>query len=113
MKTLIFCAGAPNPDLSVLQHTVPDVLVGVDGGAATLAAHGFAPHWAIGDFDTAPPPETSRRILRLPAEKDDTDLEYALVRVLPHGWVKSVSANAAAACAFCARAATASPPKAA
>lgn len=82
MKTLIFCAGAPNPDLSVLQHIVPDVLVGVDGGAATLAAHGFAPHWAIGDFDTAPPPQTSRRILRLPAEKDDTDLEYALVRVL-------------------------------
>ena len=82
MKTLIFCAGAPNPDLSVLQHTVPDVLVGVDGGAATLAAHGFAPDWAIGDFDTAPPPQTSRRILRLSAEKDDTDLEYALVRVL-------------------------------
>lgn len=82
MKTLIFCAGAANPDLSVLQHITPDVLVGVDAGAATLVAHGYTPDWAIGDFDSQPVPDVCQQVLRLPAHKNDTDLEAALEYVL-------------------------------
>ncbi len=84
VSTLVFCAGAPNLDLSLLQQINPDVLVGVDGGAARLVAHGYIPDWAIGDFDSAMPPEQSHHILRLPCEKDDTDLEYALMYILSH-----------------------------
>lgn len=82
MQTLIFCAGAPDADLSILSHTTPDLLIGVDGGAAHLVAHGYTPDWAIGDFDSAPPPAMCRHILRLQPEKNDTDLEYALVHIL-------------------------------
>ncbi|QMT32457.1 thiamine diphosphokinase [Alysiella filiformis DSM 16848] len=80
MKTLIFCAGAPNPNLNTLnqQH---DLLVGVDAGAQTLWQHGHLPDWAIGDFDSAPPPPC-RHIVRLQPEKNDTDLEYALQHIL-------------------------------
>lgn len=81
MSILIFCAGAPNPNLSPL-HEPHDLLVGVDGGATTLVAHGFTPDWAIGDFDSAPPPQACRQIVHLPREKDDTDLEYALQHIL-------------------------------
>ena len=84
MQTLIFCAGAPNPNLSPLSHIVPDVLIGVDGGAAQLVAHGYTPDLAIGDFDSAPPPSQVKHILRLPTAKDDSDLEYALYHVLQH-----------------------------
>lgn len=82
MKTLIFCAGAHNPNLSILNQEF-DLLVGVDGGAQILAQHGYPPDWAIGDFDSAPPPPDCRHILRLPSEKDDTDLEAALFHILP------------------------------
>lgn len=80
MKTLIFCAGVANPELSMLNQA-HDLLIGVDAGAQTLWQHGHLPDWAIGDFDSAPPPP-SPHIVRLPAEKDDTDLEYALQHIL-------------------------------
>lgn len=82
MTTLVFCAGAAAPDLSVLRTLTYDKLIGVDAGAARLAAAGFMPNCVIGDFDTAPPPPCSE-IVRLPAEKNDTDLEAALMHVLP------------------------------
>ncbi|MCG7657827.1 thiamine diphosphokinase [Wielerella bovis] len=82
MQTLIFCAGAPHTDLSILQDIFPDLLIGVDGGAAYLVAHGYTPDWAIGDFDSAPPPVQCRQIVRLQPEKNDTDLEYALIHIL-------------------------------
>lgn len=84
MVTLIFCAGAADPFFEAIEPAAcrPDtLLVGVDAGAAALASAGFAPDLAVGDFDSARPP-TDTRILRLPAEKDDTDLEAALAYVL-------------------------------
>lgn len=80
MKTLIFCAGAPNPNLFPLNQSF-DLLIGVDGGAKTLVTHGYTPDYAIGDFDSAPPPDC-RHIITLQPEKDDTDLEYALQHIL-------------------------------
>lgn len=90
MTTLVFCAGAAEPNLSVLRQTDYDVLIGVDAGAARLAAAGFAPDLAIGDFDTATPPLCAQTVC-LPAEKDDTDLEAALMHVLPHYPPQSIS----------------------
>ena len=75
MKTLVFCAGAKDPNLSVLQQISSDLLIGVDKGASTLVAHGYKPDYAIGDFDSSEPPEQCRHVIHLPADKDDTDLE--------------------------------------
>lgn len=83
MTTLIFCAGAEHPDLSAVADFPSALLVGVDAGAARLAVAGFTPDWAVGDFDSAPPPACCRHIVRLAAEKDDTDLEAALLHILP------------------------------
>lgn len=80
-KTIVFCAGAPNPYLDVLDVEAYDVLVGVDGGAKALADHGYCMDYAIGDFDTVPK-QHATHIIELPQEKDDTDLEYALHYVL-------------------------------
>lgn len=82
MQAIIFCAGAPQPHLSVLRDYPDALLVGVDGGAARLVQAGYAPDWAIGDFDTSEPPEQVKNILRLPKEKDDTDLQAALKHIL-------------------------------
>lgn len=82
MKTLVFCAGAPQPELSVLSALSDYLLIGVDGGAAALVQAGYMPDWAIGDFDSVSPPNECAQILRLPAEKDDTDLEAALAYIL-------------------------------
>ena len=81
-KTLIFCAGAPHPNLKILSQIPYNALIGVDGGAAHLVQHGFIPDWAIGDFDTTPPPRQCAKVLRLLPEKDDTDLEAALLYIL-------------------------------
>lgn len=82
MKTLIFCAGAPQADLSVLTQQPFDLLVGVDAGANTLVKAGYIPDWAIGDFDSQAAPQICRQILSLPSEKADTDLEFALQHIL-------------------------------
>lgn len=88
MTTLVFCAGASQPCLDILPADA--VFIGVDGGAAKLAAQGIIPDWAIGDFDTAEPPEQARRIVRLPEAKDDTDLEAALSYILARYQIESV-----------------------
>lgn len=84
MKTIVFCAGAPTPYLDILNTTTIDLLIGVDAGASRLVGAGFIPDLAIGDFDSQEPPTQCRNIIRLPCEKDDTDLEYALQHILQH-----------------------------
>ena len=82
MKTIVFCAGAPSPYLEILKNINIDLLIGVDAGATRLVNAGFTPDIAIGDFDSQEPPTQCRHIIRLPCEKDDTDLEYALQHIL-------------------------------
>lgn len=83
MKTLCFCAGAQHADLSILNTIHVDILVGVDAGAHILQQHGFNLDLAVGDFDSSPLP-LCRQCLILPREKDDTDLEAALLYILYH-----------------------------
>lgn len=83
MQTLVFCAGAADPYLESLATMSFDALIGVDGGAAQLTKQGWTLDWAVGDFDSAPPPLKSRHVLHLSCDKDDTDLEAALLHVLP------------------------------
>lgn len=89
MKTLIFCAGAPNFNLSPINQPF-DLLIGVDGGVQTLLAHGYTPDYVIGDFDSTTPPKNSQ-IIALQPEKADTDLEYALQYILTRYHKKEIN----------------------
>lgn len=55
-----------------------DLVLGVDGGLATLEAWGLEPDLALGDFDSLGYVPTGEKVIRLPVEKDDTDMAYGL-----------------------------------
>lgn len=61
-----------------------DVLIACDAGWRNAAVLGRQPDLVVGDFDTAPPPQTGRT-LRLPAAKNDTDTHYAARLALERG----------------------------
>lgn len=68
------------------RRTFPSnaILVGVDRGAWNIARHGCRMEVAIGDFDSVNAEEMTcieahaNRVIRLPAQKDETDLEAAI-----------------------------------
>ncbi len=68
-----------------------DYLVAVDGGLRHLEALGFLPDLLIGDLDSVTPAQLQAlsggqtEIIRFPIEKDETDLELALVEVVKRG----------------------------
>jgi thiamine pyrophosphokinase len=71
--------------------TDKDYLVAVDGGLRHLEALGLPPDLLIGDLDSVTPaqlqglPGGQTEIVRFPIEKDETDLELALVEVVKRG----------------------------
>jgi thiamine pyrophosphokinase len=68
-----------------------DLLIAADGGGNALHAAGLAPHVVIGDLDSLlPAAEAAFRaagaeVRQLPAEKDETDLELALLLAVARG----------------------------
>jgi thiamine pyrophosphokinase len=68
-----------------------DFLVAVDGGLRHLEALGFPPDLLIGDLDSVTQAQLQRlsggktEIIRFPIEKDQTDLELALLEVIKRG----------------------------
>ncbi|MEA4965173.1 MAG: thiamine diphosphokinase [Oscillospiraceae bacterium] len=79
----IFAAGSyyglwqrPNPD---------DFLIAADGGYPVCQSEGLRPDLVIGDFDSLPAPPDHPNVIRLPVEKDDTDLLAAIREGLRHG----------------------------
>lgn len=77
------------PLLPLLQGA--DLLIAADGGANTLHRAGVAPHLLLGDLDSveaevlASLEAQGREILRFSREKDETDLELALVQATERG----------------------------
>ena len=69
-----------------------DYLVCVDGGLRHLKALGLRPHLVVGDLDSISPAEVldlerdQIRIERYPVDKDETDLELALLTVWKEGY---------------------------
>lgn len=76
------------------------VIVAADGGARHAAALGLTPDVVIGDMDSLNAADAERFQLhgtvleRFPQEKDETDLELALLYVVGRGagWVKVIGA---------------------
>jgi len=71
--------------------TDKDFLVAVDGGLRHLGALGLPADLLIGDLDSVTPAQlqglsgSQTEIIRFPIEKDETDLELALVEVVKRG----------------------------
>ena len=55
-----------------------DLVLAADGGLAHCAASGITPDWIIGDFDSLEDVPARENVIRLPVEKDDTDMLAAI-----------------------------------
>lgn len=71
--------------------TTAGYIIAADGGARPLAAAGIMPHLLIGDLDSVPDAQLSAymaagvKVSRFPREKDETDLELALIEAVSLG----------------------------
>ncbi|MBX0326146.1 thiamine diphosphokinase [Oscillochloris sp. ZM17-4] len=89
----IIVANAPDFDAAPFAGLLAsaDLIVAADGGGNALRAAGLTPHVVIGDLDSLEPQAEAAfraagvEVIRLPAEKDETDLELALLLAVGRG----------------------------
>jgi thiamine pyrophosphokinase len=89
----VIVASAPELDITPYQKHIQaaDLLIAADGGALPLLRAGIVPHMAIGDMDSigaAGLAELHARgvvLRRFAREKDETDLELALLHAAASG----------------------------
>jgi thiamine pyrophosphokinase len=89
----VIVASAPELDVAPYQELIrsADLLIAADGGALPLLRAGIVPHIAIGDMDSigaAGLAELEARgveLRRFAREKDETDLELALLHAAASG----------------------------
>lgn len=79
---------ASRPVSAGMRRNVPKgaFVIAADAGWRQAEALGLPVDLAIGDFDSAPAPVRAREVLRLPAEKDDTDTQAAARQALERGF---------------------------
>ncbi|GIV97326.1 MAG: thiamine pyrophosphokinase [Herpetosiphonaceae bacterium] len=89
----VIVADAPDTDISAFRPLVDcaQLRIAADGGARYLLALGVRPDLVIGDLDSLPEEllaalaDQGTQIERHPAEKEETDLELALLRAVEQG----------------------------
>ncbi|MBI5958634.1 MAG: thiamine diphosphokinase [Chloroflexi bacterium] len=85
---------------SALAHAAESLTIAADGGARLALACGIVPQYVVGDMDSLSPAELDdlrergAAIERFPAEKNETDLELALLAAIRQGadWVRIIGA---------------------
>jgi thiamine pyrophosphokinase len=101
MRALVFANGDLNdgPAVQTALRVAPEsLIVAADGGARLALACGLAPQVVVGDLDSLTPDEVGdlrergAEIVRYPAEKDETDLELALMIAARRGaaWIRVI-----------------------
>ncbi len=92
-RCVIVCAGPGQGERPALEPD--DFIIACDGGLHTAKALGLIPHLIVGDFDsyTGPLPE-GIAVVRLKAEKDDTDSMAAIKIGLERGFTDFFLLNA-------------------
>lgn len=94
-RAVLFANGEFAEDTSLTLED-DDFLVAVDGGLRHLVQLDLTPQLLIGDLDSVSPQQLDScmewgvEILRFPPEKDQTDLELALLEVLQRGFSEIV-----------------------
>ena len=63
-----------------------DYVIAADRGFDSLMAYGVKPDLAVGDFDSLGYRPSHPNVIQLPAEKDDTDMVYALRKGIELGY---------------------------
>ncbi len=102
-RALVFANGDLHDGSAVqqaLQQGAGALVVAADGGARLALACGLTPHLVVGDMDSLDEGELAdlrargAAIRRVAAEKDETDLELALLAAAEHGaaWVRVLGA---------------------
>jgi thiamine pyrophosphokinase len=90
---VVIVANAPDADLAPYQAQIAaaDLLIAADGGAEALLRANMPPHLVLGDLDSVRPASLEAlaargtEVRRFPREKDETDLELALLVAAERG----------------------------
>ena len=90
MRAVIYTGGEVFPERVSERPSETDLTIAADAGLVTARAFGVVPKILVGDFDSLGdpsgfglPPEVE--ILKVPAEKDETDTELAVSIALSRG----------------------------
>lgn len=85
-EAICYIVGAGNFSGFWARPKAGDYLMAADGGYLYLQKEGLEPDVVLGDFDSLKQKPEHREIIELPAEKDDTDMLYALRLGLEKGY---------------------------
>ena len=84
---ICYVVGAMSLSLSLRPSPAPgDYVIAADRGYDSLMAYGVTPDLVVGDFDSLGYTPQHPNVTQLPAEKDDTDMVFALRRGLELGY---------------------------
>lgn len=84
-RAVVFSAVPIGPEMAAYLKP-QDFIVACDAGYRNAAKLGVRPDLIVGDFDSAPQPETDRETIVLPHVKDDTDTQFAARWLVEHGF---------------------------
>lgn len=84
LKHCVIVASMPVCPSLLSRYANADYIIAADAGYCNLQRAGIVPSLIVGDFDSAPYPQTDTALL-LPKEKDDTDTYYAARKALAWG----------------------------
>ena len=88
---ICYVVGAMSLPLSLRPCPAPgDYVIAADRGYDSLMAYGVNPDLVVGDFDSLGEVPNHPNVIQLPAEKDDTDMVFALRQGLDLGYRRFV-----------------------
>lgn len=90
-QRICYVVGAMSLSPSLRPYPAPgDYVIAADRGYDSLMAYGVTPDLVVGDFDSLGRTPSHPNVIQLPAEKDDTDMVYALRKGLELGYRRFV-----------------------
>ena len=90
-KRVCYVVGAMSLSLGLRPYPAPgDYVIAADRGYDSLMAFGVQPDLVVGDFDSLGHTPSHPNVIQLPAEKDDTDMIFALRKGLELGYRRFV-----------------------
>jgi len=87
LRAVIFTGGECTPEKISAEDLSGDLYIAADSGQNTARRCGIQVHLLVGDFDSSAAPDAPQgtQIVRVPAEKDDTDTMLACRMAVENG----------------------------